>query len=35
MIFAAQRPIILNGIGDLATRPDLADRALALELVEH
>ena len=32
MIFAAQRPIVLNGIGDLAARPDLADRALALTL---
>jgi len=32
MIFAAQRPILLNGIGDLAARPDLADRALSLLL---
>jgi hypothetical protein len=32
MIFAAQRPIVLNGIGDLAARPDLADRALSLML---
>jgi putative DNA primase/helicase len=32
MLFTAQRPIILNGIGDLATRPDLADRALSITL---
>jgi hypothetical protein len=31
-IFAAQRPIVLNGIGDLAARPDLADRALSIML---
>jgi putative DNA primase/helicase len=31
-IFAAQRPIVLNGIGDLAARPDLADRALSITL---
>jgi hypothetical protein len=31
-IFAAQRPIVLNGISDLAARPDLADRALAIVL---
>jgi Phytanoyl-CoA dioxygenase (PhyH) len=31
-IFAAQRPIVLNGIGDLAARPDLADRALSVIL---
>lgn len=27
-----QRPVILNGIDDLATRPDLADRCIVLEL---
>jgi putative DNA primase/helicase len=32
MIFAAQRAVVLNGIGDLAARPDLADRALSLML---
>jgi hypothetical protein len=32
MIFSAQRPIVLNGIGDLATRSDFADRALSLML---
>ncbi|HTT80187.1 MAG TPA: hypothetical protein VMF86_10955, partial [Stellaceae bacterium] len=31
-IFAAQRPIALNGIADLAQRPDLADRALTITL---
>ncbi len=31
-IFAAQRPIVLNGIGDLAARPDLADRTLTITL---
>jgi putative DNA primase/helicase len=31
-IFAAQRPIVLNGIGDLAARPDLADRVLSITL---
>lgn len=28
----AQRPVILNGIGDLATRGDLADRAITITL---
>ena len=32
MLFEAQRPAILNGIPDLATRPDLADRSLVLTL---
>jgi putative DNA primase/helicase len=32
MIFSAQRPIALNGIGDIGTRPDLADRAISLTL---
>ena len=32
MIFSAQRPISLNGIGDIGTRPDLADRAISLTL---
>lgn len=31
-LFDAQRPVILNGITDLATRPDLLDRALLLNL---
>jgi hypothetical protein len=31
-VFEAQRPIIMNGIPDLATRSDLADRALVLAL---
>src|SRR5262249_13260150 len=30
MLFDAMRPIILNGIEDVATRPDLADRSLML-----
>jgi len=32
VIFDVQRPMILNGISDLASRPDLADRALVLRL---
>jgi len=32
VIFDVQRPVILNGIADLASRPDLADRALVLRL---
>jgi hypothetical protein len=31
-IFAAQRPMVLNGIEELATRPDLLDRAILLYL---
>jgi hypothetical protein len=31
-IFAATRPVILNGIDTLATKPDLLDRAIVLEL---
>ena len=31
-IFAAKRPIILNGIGDIASRSDLLDRALLIKL---
>ena len=32
-----QRPVILNGIDDLATRPDLAERSIILELptIQH
>lgn len=30
VLFEASRPIILNGIPDLATRPDLADRAIVI-----
>ena len=32
VIFTATRPIILNGIEDIVTRPDLADRGLFLQL---
>lgn len=32
MLFDAARPLILNGISDIITRPDLADRALFLTL---
>jgi putative DNA primase/helicase len=32
MIFSAKRPIVLNGIADLASRPDLAERALPITL---
>jgi len=32
IFFAAARPIILNGIEDVVTRPDLADRAIVLML---
>jgi hypothetical protein len=32
MLFNAMRPIILNGIDDVVTRPDLADRAVILTL---
>jgi hypothetical protein len=32
ILFAAARPVILNGIEDIVTRPDLADRALMLML---
>jgi hypothetical protein len=31
-VFQAKRPVILNGIPDFVDRPDLADRALRLEL---
>jgi hypothetical protein len=31
-LFEAQRPAILNGIGELASRPDLGDRALIVRL---
>ncbi len=31
-LFEAQRPVLLNGIEDLATRPDLLDRAILLTL---
>lgn len=31
-IFDYQRPVILNGIGDIVTRPDLLDRCIVLEL---
>ncbi len=32
MLFDATRPVILNGIEDIVTRPDLADRAVFLTL---
>jgi hypothetical protein len=32
ILFTAARPIILNGIDDIVTRPDLADRAILLTL---
>jgi hypothetical protein len=32
VLFDAARPIILNGVGDIVTRPDLADRALFITL---
>ena len=32
MIFDAMRPILLNGIADVAVRPDLVDRAIILNL---
>ena len=32
VLFAAARPVILNGIEDVITRPDLADRAILLML---
>jgi hypothetical protein len=31
-IFSFSRPILLNGIDDVATRPDLADRSMAVHL---
>ena len=31
-LFDATRPLILNGIADVATRPDLLDRALPVTL---
>lgn len=32
MVFEIARPVVLNGIPDLATRPDLADRAIVARL---
>ena len=32
VLFASTRPIVLNGIEDIVTRPDLADRAIVLTL---
>jgi hypothetical protein len=32
VLFGSKRPIILNGIDDVVTRPDLADRAIVLTL---
>ena len=32
ILFDAMRPVILNGIGDVVTRPDLLDRALMISL---
>ena len=31
-IFDYMRPVILNGIGDIVTRPDLLDRCIVLQL---
>lgn len=31
-LFDAQQPVIINGIGDVASRPDLLDRALCITL---
>lgn len=31
-VFSATRPVILNGIEDFATRPDLLDRSISLQL---
>ncbi|MDA1196301.1 MAG: hypothetical protein O2894_14120, partial [Planctomycetota bacterium] len=33
MLFGVQRPIIINGIDDVATRPDLLDRAIIEQLL--
>jgi hypothetical protein len=33
VLFQATRPILLNGIDDVISRPDLADRALFLTLL--
>lgn len=33
-LFYSQRPIALNGIGDVATRPDLIDRAVCITMGE-
>lgn len=33
MIFAGARPIVLNGIGNLTARPDLAERAVSITLI--
>jgi hypothetical protein len=33
VLFGSKRPIILNGIDDIATRPDLADRSIVQSLV--
>jgi hypothetical protein len=35
VLFDAARPVILNGIEDIVTRPDLADRALFLNARSH
>lgn len=31
-VFGGQRPVVLNGLGDLVLRPDLADRSLVVQL---
>ena len=33
VLFEAQRPIVMNGIEDVVTRPDLADRSIFLRLM--
>jgi hypothetical protein len=35
ILFALARPVILNGIEDVITRPDLADRAILLTLAPN
>ena len=32
VLFDAQRPILMNGIGDVVSRPDLADRSIFITL---
>jgi hypothetical protein len=33
VLFSSKRPVLLNGIDDIATRPDLPDRWIVLTLV--
>jgi hypothetical protein len=34
VLFGGKRPVLLNGIDDIATRPDLADRSIVLALAK-